>query len=285
MVTGLAAIGSMVLGGSMAAATTVSLATVAVGAVTSAVVGAAIGGLTAAVMGGDIGKGMLFGAVGGVVTGGLAGGVLADAGLVAGEGALGMSQGQLAIASAQGSYAGDLAMGATTALGQGASAAASGSSILGSAGGSLFGGTLASEGLKQALPLVFDFAKGAMSEEEHVDWRTTEEGVRAALESAERQTAIANAGSKHAPMPWQNTKEGAMYTLEEQKKQIQLQTQGKLQEVDKTYELANVNAQKEFERGRSVYDKAAKAAKSGEYKSGLEAKQQGMLSGTQEATV
>ena len=36
----------------------------------------AIGGLTAAVTGGDIGKGLLFGAVGGVVTGGLAGGSL-----------------------------------------------------------------------------------------------------------------------------------------------------------------------------------------------------------------
>jgi len=37
-----------------------------------AVIGAAIGGLTAAVTDGDIGKGMLFGAIGGAVTGGVA---------------------------------------------------------------------------------------------------------------------------------------------------------------------------------------------------------------------
>lgn len=39
----------------------------------SAIVGAAIGGLTAAIMGGDIGQGLLFGAIGGAVLGGISG--------------------------------------------------------------------------------------------------------------------------------------------------------------------------------------------------------------------
>jgi len=44
---------------------TISVTTAAI--VGGAIVGAAIGGITAAVTGGDIGKGLLFGAIGGAV--------------------------------------------------------------------------------------------------------------------------------------------------------------------------------------------------------------------------
>ena len=69
MPAGFAAIGTIGLFSGMAGA----IGTIATGVIVSAVVGAAIGGISAAVMGGDIGKGMLFGAIGGVVTGGIAG--------------------------------------------------------------------------------------------------------------------------------------------------------------------------------------------------------------------
>lgn len=48
-----------------------AIAVAAITVASYAVVGAAIGGLSAAVMGGDIGKGILFGAIGGAVAGGV----------------------------------------------------------------------------------------------------------------------------------------------------------------------------------------------------------------------
>lgn len=59
--------------GAVGSFVTAGLATgVTAAVIGGAVIGAAIGGLTAAITDGDIGKGMLFGAIGGAVTGGVA---------------------------------------------------------------------------------------------------------------------------------------------------------------------------------------------------------------------
>ena len=76
---GFGAIGVAVAGTAIVGAAT-SIAAITVGVITAAVVGAAIGGLTAAITGGSVGKGMLFGAIGGVVSAGLSG-VFAGAGV------------------------------------------------------------------------------------------------------------------------------------------------------------------------------------------------------------
>jgi len=71
--TGFVAIGAVVgtwMGGAVGGAIAASaIASAVVGVVASAVVGAVIGGLVSAVSGGDIGKGMLFGAIGGLTVG------------------------------------------------------------------------------------------------------------------------------------------------------------------------------------------------------------------------
>lgn len=109
---------------------------------TFAVVGAAVGGLTAAVMGGDIGKGMLFGAIGGAVMGGIG----LSTGMISNTATSGLS-----MASSAGHEAA-IATGSSTGLGviEGARGAATGG-LLGMSQGS---GTLASALVTTAGPMI-----------------------------------------------------------------------------------------------------------------------------------
>ena len=100
-----------------------------------AIIGAAIGGLTAAVMGGSIGKGVLFGAIGGAVMGGISGAANTAATSTAATGPGGLSGGALS----------------TGAVSQRTMSAAMGAKTAADGAGAAIGSTLLKETTKAGL--------------------------------------------------------------------------------------------------------------------------------------
>lgn len=225
-----------------------SLTAIAIGAVTSAVVGAAIGGLTAAITGGDIGKGLLFGAIGGVVTGGLAGGQIVGA--IAPE-SLSVSTGAIG----QGAFS------ATTdaMFAAGATEAGGGALSLGTQG--IMAGT--------GPALVNAFGAGLTPEEE-LPYSQTKEGYLEGLASQERQTAMAANKSTGAEMPWPNTEAGAKYLAGQEYKINANNNAARMAQLEKQYALGKEQTTHEFNLSRSVYANAAEARGSTKYQSGVD---------------
>ena len=260
MPAGFAAIG-VAVAGAFGAGAIGTIGAIAVGVISSAVVGAAIGGITAAITGGDIGKGLLFGAVGGVITGGLAGGAIGSG-----------------ITSITGSTAASITSGSmapviNTAAGYGAGLTMPTAVSAAAKTGGLFAGGIGSVGgmgtntiMGQIATKAIDLAASGFGEEAHVDWRTTEEGVRYAGQNALDRQRIASSssggggGGGGAQMPWQNTEEGAKYTLAEQWKQAQLREDSASARLKDEYSLQSAENKRSYEQQTAKFGEAADVA-------------------------
>ncbi len=273
MVTGIAAVGAAFAAIGSAVGVGVGLGTtfagVMAGIAVSAVVGAAVGGLSAAIAGGDIGKGMLFGAVGGVVS--VAGGAFIG----------GVMKGTTVASTA--TPAGSTIGGA----GPFQAGAGSQSALAKGAGQTMFGGVISKEFAKAAVPAMFDFVKSGLApdpEKPQIDYSKTKEGYLAGLKSAEKRQESASTG--HAPPVWANTKEGVEYQREQDFKTTVEQGEQKMDQIGKEYSVANTNAADAFGRERDVSTQSADNISSAEYqgasadtKAAIVAQQGGALQG------
>lgn len=164
------------------------MAATAITVATYAVVGAAIGAITSAVAGGDIGRGALWGAVGGAVVGGIsvAAGAAADA-VSTGAGAMAESGSTAGMVNTAQTVTG--ASQTVYGVGQQAGSIAIGQGTAGSAGGGLLG----SMGKEFASTALKDFAVGGIKS--YMDYQgqkdALEQGREDARESREWQSAEA----------------------------------------------------------------------------------------------
>ena len=241
-----------------------------IGLITVAVVGAAVGGIMAAVTGGDIGKGMLFGAVGSVVTVGTMGAMglmTAPAGGTAAIGATGHA-GALGTGVTQSTNAA-----AWSAAGSSGSGAVAGG-VAGTGTAGMFGGAF--DGVAPALVMG---AAGALKDGPSQPWANTEEGQRAAWEQAEKMAAQAEAYSQNDAEPFtdyiglegvkgENALKQISSQMEEERKNITLKEQAALIKQSEEYRLANENTKAEFDRVLESKQAAGKAAGAGTYESG-----------------
>jgi hypothetical protein len=262
MPAGFAAIGAAVAGAFGATAIS-TVGAIAIGVVSSAVVGAAIGGLTAAVTGGDIGKGMLFGAVGGVVTGGLFGG-----GIASGMGSLGIDSASITSGALQQgtlSTGGGLVFDAASQEVVGTVAQSTGGGLFGSTGGTLgmgadtIGGTLLTKGI--------DMAAGMFKPGVKEKWGESEEGIRASWDH-QKEMARLNAslrgggggGGGGSQLPWTSTEAGAKYQMQKQYELAAMRESEAAARLRTDYALQQSNFEKQYEIQTAKFGEAADVA-------------------------
>jgi hypothetical protein len=256
MVTGFSMIGASILAGAATAAT-MSFASIAVGVIASAVVGAAIGGIAAAITGGDIGKGLLYGAIGGVVTGGIAGGVINGSLVTTNAAAMNVGSVNAATGLAESGY------------GQGLASAAMPKAIAPAV--QSFGGAITQAGLTSMVAgKAIDFAAGAFAPEAQEDYRLTKESQDSAQASAERMNAANNSARSSgqgsgAQKNWRITKAGTEYEHGQAYGLQELAGSQATAKQNNEYKLANVNAQKADDRVRKKLSDAAGVAGAQEF--------------------
>lgn len=241
-----------------------STTSIVVGVVASAVVGAAIGGLASAITGGDIGKGMLFGAVGGVVTGGLFGGAI-----VPGQYSMAQTTGSMMAGGLEG--LGQVSM-VTSAELAGAGGAGAGAS-------EFMGGILETKTMAALAPALVTGSAGLFEDPPQEDWMKTEAGNRAyweaqAIAAKEAQAAVSSNSSDSftdylglEDLKGKNQLASISAQATEDRKAITLQGEQALIEQAQEYKLSNTNAKAEYDRVLGGKQAAGKAVAGSTYTS------------------
>lgn len=275
------AIGAAVAG-SLAGATiaATSLGAIALGVVTTAVVGAAIGGLTAAVTGGDIGKGMLFGAIGTVATAGIMSGIGAATGTM-GNGTFGIGAQGLQSTGWAGGQVFDSVTGEVFA----GTAKEATSGLFGNALGGILdkgvdtiGGTLLTKGI--------DFAAGAFTDEPYnpnmdPDFlRENREDIQAHDKDMAKLAASlrgGGGGGGGSKLPWQSTEAGVKYTLAEQWKQANLAEDSAMSRLQKQFELQDNSMEKEHNMLTAKFGESAELSGTQKFEGATDEQKQAII--------